>query len=162
MADHEHDQEQKTEQPTEKHLTEAMERGQFAKSPELQLVFTLAAALAVFSLTAGSAARELASYAVNTFARLGAGHLTLDTAPVELQGVALETGRVLGPLLLACVLAALLAGGIQSGFQLTPKAFGVHWERLDIVAGLGRLWSKSTIAHFGIDILKLLAVAAAL
>ncbi len=162
MAEHEHDQEQKTEQPTEKHLTEAMEHGQFARSPELQLAFTLAAALAVFSLTAGSAAQELGALAVNTFSRLGGTDLTIDNAPAELGSLAVGLGRLLLPLLLACVAAALLAGGIQSGFQLTPKAFGVHWERLDAIAGFRKLWSKSTLAHCGLDVLKLLAVGAAL
>ena len=37
------DQDQKTEQATDKRLSEAHERGQFAKSPELQVLILIAA-----------------------------------------------------------------------------------------------------------------------
>ena len=47
MADH--DQEQKTEQATEKKVSEAFERGQFAKSHELTVLFPIAAVLGVLA-----------------------------------------------------------------------------------------------------------------
>ena len=48
------DKEQNTEQPTGKRLGEAMEKGQFARSPEIQIVFTLTAVLErAQSLSAG-------------------------------------------------------------------------------------------------------------
>jgi flagellar biosynthetic protein FlhB len=160
MADHEQDQ--KTEQPTEKHITEAIERGKFARSSEMNLAFTLAATLGVIGLTATSASREIADLTVNILSHLGSADVTIDTATTTIGIAASTIGRVLLPLLLACAGAALLSGGIQSGFQLTPKAFGVHWEQLDPVAGFGRLFSKTIIVHFGIDLLKLLAISAAL
>jgi flagellar biosynthetic protein FlhB len=158
----ENEQDQKTEQPTEKHVTEALERGKFARSPEMNLAFLLAAALGVIALTATSASHEIANLTVNTLSHLGSVDVTIDTASTAFGAAASTMGRVLIPLFLACAGAALLAGGIQSGFQLTPKAFGVHFEQLDPVAGFGRLFSKSTIVHSGIDLLKLLAVSAAL
>jgi flagellar biosynthetic protein FlhB len=158
----ENEQDQKNEQPTEKHLSDAMDRGQFAKSAEMNLAFILAAALGVLALTAPSSAREIGAYSVNVFTQLSSVNLTIDTATTALASVLLTLGRVLLPMLLACAGAALLAGGIQSGFELTPKAFGIHWEKLDVAAGFGRLFSKDIIVHFGIDLLKLLAVAAAL
>jgi flagellar biosynthetic protein FlhB len=45
------DQDQKTEQATEKKLQDAHERGQFAKSPELLILFTLAAAVGMMAST---------------------------------------------------------------------------------------------------------------
>ncbi|MDD2763090.1 MAG: EscU/YscU/HrcU family type III secretion system export apparatus switch protein [Opitutaceae bacterium] len=158
----EHEQDQKTEQPTEKHLTEATERGQFAKSPEMHLAFALAAALIVFSLTATSVAREIGSLTVSLFTQLGATRMTLDTAPAHLGVAAYALGRMLLPVLVACAGATLLAGSIQSGFQLTPKAFGIHWEHLDPAAGWRRVFSQTALAHFGLDLLKLGAVGAAL
>lgn len=160
MADHEQDQ--KTEQPTEKHVTEAVEKGRFARSPEMSLAFTLAAVLGVIGLTATSASREIANLTVNTLSHLGSLDVTIDTASTALGLAASTLGRVMLPLLVACAGAALLAGGIQSGFQLTPKAFGVHFEQLNPVAGFGRLFSKKTVVHCGIDLLKLFAVSAAL
>ncbi len=160
MADY--DQEQKTEQPTERHITEAIERGEFAKSQEVQLAFILAGAIGVIALTATNAGRAISSYAVDIFARIGTAHFTIDTAEAQLASALAVLLRVLAPVLLACAGSALLAGGIQSGFQLTPEAFGVKWERLDAVAGLQRIFSRHTIAHLGIDVLKLAAVGLAL
>ena len=67
MADH--DQEQKTEQPTEKRISEAHDRGQFAKSPEMTLLFLFAALLAVLGFTAQAASRDIAEYATGMFTR---------------------------------------------------------------------------------------------
>jgi flagellar biosynthetic protein FlhB len=74
----------------------------------------------------------------------------------------LVLGQALGPVLLACVVAALLAGGLQSGFQLSPKALGFKPENLNPVAGFGRVFSKSVLVKGGIDLLKLLAIGFAL
>jgi flagellar biosynthetic protein FlhB len=158
----ENDQDQKTEQPTGKHLSDAIEQGKFARSPELNLAFTLAATLGVIALTATSASREIANLMVNTLSHLGSADVTIDTASTAFDTAVAATARVLLPLLVACSGAALLAGGIQSGFQLTPKAFGFHFEQLNPVAGFTRMYQKSILVHFGIDVLKLFAVAAAL
>ena len=96
MADHEQDQ--KTEQPTEKHVTEAIERGKFARSSEMGLAFTLAATLGVIGLTgltATSASHEIANLTVNTLSNLGSANVAIDTAST-VPGVAASTlGRVL-------------------------------------------------------------------
>ncbi len=55
----EHDQDQKTEQPTEKKLSEASERGQFARSPEISVLLMLGAVLGVLAFTARSTADSL-------------------------------------------------------------------------------------------------------
>lgn len=158
----ENDQDQKTEQPTDKHVNEALERGKFARSPEMTLAFTLAATIGVIGLTATTASQDIANQMVNSLSHLGSTDVTIDTASAAFADMIAMLGRVLLPLLLACAGATLLAGGIQSGFQLTPKAFGFHIEQLDPIAGFGRLFQKSIFVHFFIDFLKLLAVSAAL
>ena len=156
------DQEQKTEQPSEKRLSEAMDRGQFAKSHELTVLFPIAAVLGVLALTVHTASRDIAEYAVSIFTRFASTPLSRDAVVIQLADVLWTTGRVLGPMLLAIVLATLLASGVQSGFRLTPNALGLKFENLDPVAGFGRLFSKSVFARSGIDLLKLVAIGAAL
>jgi len=57
MADTDNDQ--KTEQASERHLEEAMEQGRFAKVPELSVLLILSAALSVkSSLFAGEALND--------------------------------------------------------------------------------------------------------
>ncbi|MBI5766929.1 MAG: EscU/YscU/HrcU family type III secretion system export apparatus switch protein [Verrucomicrobia bacterium] len=161
MADS-HDQDQKTEQPTEKRLSEAHERGQFAKSQEITVLFTFAAVLGVLGFTARTAARDIGEYAVSIFTHFSVTTIQRDTITVQLGQMMLVIGQALVPMLVACVVAVLLAGGVQSGFRLTPKAAAFKIENLDVVAGFGRLFNKSVFAKTGIDLLKIVAIGSAL
>lgn len=156
------DQDQKTEQPTEKRLHEAEERGQFAKSPELMVLFTLAAALGALAFVLPTIARDLAEYATNIFTAFPGITLTNDTALAQLQGVLRVYGQAFLPVLVATTGAALLAGSVQSGFQIASKSVNVKPENLNPVAGFTRLFSKSTLVRGGLDLLKLAAIGAVL
>lgn len=161
MAD-EHDQDQKTEQPTEKRLGEAHDRGQFAKSPEITVVFLVAALLGVLGFTLQTAADDIAQYSIGMFHRFAFTAVEQDTVTVQLGEAMLTLVRVLAPLLAACVGAVLLAGGVQSGFRLTPQVAGLKLESLDIAAGFGRLFNKGVFVKTGIDLAKLVAIGSAL
>ncbi len=152
------DQDQKTEQPTGKRLNEAAEKGQFAKSPEMSVLFSLAAALGVLGFTASSTARHVAEYSVGMFSTFGRSPVELATVPGYLHDVFLTVGAGLLPVLLACAVAALLVGGIQSGFRASPKAVGFKLESLNPVAGFSRIFSKATLVRAGLDLLKLIAI----
>ncbi len=160
MADQ--DQDQKTEQPTEKKLSEAMERGTFARSPEITVLFLFAALLGVLGFTVRSASRDIAEYAVGMFTRFGTIHVERDTVAAQFGEMILVGGRALMPLLLACVGAAFLSGGLQTGFRLSPEAIGFKPENLDPMAGFGRVFNKAALVRAGIDLLKLTAIGGTL
>jgi len=156
------DQDQKTEQASDKKLSEAAERGQFAKSPELQVLLLLGASLCVLAFTAHTTARDIAEYSVGMFTRFAELKLSADTIPAQLTELMLTVGRGLGPVLLACVIAAIVGGGIQSGFRLSPEAFGFKLENLNPMAGFSRVFSKAAVVRGLIDLLKLIAIGMAL
>jgi flagellar biosynthetic protein FlhB len=160
MADH--DQDQKTEQPTEKRLSEAMERGDFARSHEITVLFPLAATLGVMGMTIHAASRDISEYAVSIFTRFAVTPVERDTVTMQLGEVMWTIARVLAPLLIAIIIAVLLASGVQTGFRLSPKAVGFKPENLDPIAGFGRIFSKSVFVKTGLDILKLVAIGFAL
>ena len=152
------DQDSKTEEASEKKRSEAHDRGQFAKSHEVTVLFPIAATLGVLTLTAESASRDVAEYAVATFTRFGTTKIDYDTVPTQLAEVILAIAKVAGPFLLAIVGATVLAGGIQSGFQLTSNVATFKLDSLNVVAGFGRLFNKSVFVRSGIDMLKLIAI----
>jgi flagellar biosynthesis protein FlhB len=152
------DQDQKTEQPTGKRLSDAADKGQFAKSQELSVLFSLAAALAVLGFTVNTTARTVAEYSVGIFTQFTRSPVELATVPGYLRGIFQTVGTGLLPVLLACAVAGLLVGGVQSGFQLSPKAIGLKLENLNPVSGFSRIFSKSTLVRAGIDLLKLVAI----
>ncbi|PTY08785.1 type III secretion protein [Opitutaceae bacterium EW11] len=157
MADD--DKESKTEAPSAKRLQDAMDKGQFPRAPEITLVLMLAAALGAFSLTINTATRDITGLATHIFSSLGSIRLDLDTTPTQIYESIIVVAKVALPILGACLLGVLLAGGIQSGFNLTPGVLGFKMENLDISQGLQRLWSKSTLVHAGVDLLKTIAIA---
>lgn len=162
MSDETQDRDQKTEQPTERHLRESVEQGRFAKSQELTLVMVLGAALGAIVFTAHTSAETVALYAVNIFASFGTTPVSLDTVPTVFAELLLTTSRVLVPLLVACIGAAMLAGGLQSGFQLAPKAVSFRPEALNPVEGFKRVFNRDAYVRAGIDLLKLVAIGIAL
>jgi flagellar biosynthesis protein FlhB len=156
------DQNQKTELPTEKRLGEARERGEFAKSHELTILFPLAAMLGVLALTGRSASQEVAEYATGIFTQFAFTPVQRELVPALLTELLSTAGRVLGPALFSIVGAVLLANGVQSGFQLAPKATGFKPEKLSPVAGFRRIFSRAVLVRSGIDALKLIAIGTAL
>lgn len=160
MSDQDNDQ--KTEQPTEKRLHEAAEKGQFAKSQELTVVMTLGAALAALAFTARQTTQSLGEYSVGMFTNFTRQQVDAGTVPVLLVG-ALETiAGAAAPVLVACAGAAMLAGGLQSGFQLSPKAISFRLDALNPVAGFQRIFSKAALVRSGLDVLKVVAIGYAL
>ncbi|MFA5263318.1 MAG: EscU/YscU/HrcU family type III secretion system export apparatus switch protein [Opitutaceae bacterium] len=155
----EQDQDQKTEEPTGKRLNEAAEEGNFARSEEMQTVFVVTGAFIALSLTGRAMAHDVGELAVNVFSQLGHVRMQLDTAPSLLFDIIIMVGRLLAPVLGACILGAILSGGIQSGFQLSPKASNFKPEKLNPIPGLQRLFSKNNWIHGGIDLLKLVAIS---
>ncbi len=153
------DQDSKTEAPSEKHLADAMDRGQFAKSPEVAVVVMLGFALAAFSLTMGSAAREVGGFASSIFGQLALARVRFEATPIQLTDSLIVVAKVLGPVIAAAVLASLLSGGLQSRFNLSTKAIGFRLENLDLAKGFARVFSRNALIHGAVDVLKLVAIA---
>ena len=156
------DNDSKTQLPTERRQREALERGQVARSPELQVVAMLAAALGVFSVATATSVRDLAALSSLIWGDLAAGKEPFRALPVQVAESARLLAFVLAPIVLASLVAALLAGGLQTGFQLTPKALGMRFERLNPVAGFTRLFSRTTAIHGLADLGKTLGIGVVL
>lgn len=156
------DKDQKTEEPTGKRLGEAIERGEFARSPEIAVVFALAAGLMALTLGLGDGARQVRDYTATLLSHLHTETFQSGEVPIPLFEAARVVGLVLLPMLVATSVAALLSGGLQSGFNFTPKAFGFKPERLNPVEGFKRLFTARMLTHAGLDFVKMLAVGGCL
>ncbi len=152
------DPSQKTEEPTEKRLSEAHEKGQFAKSPDMGVVFSLVAACGAISLSVDSGVRQLSEFTTLLYSNLHAYELDGSRVPLPLYEGGEVYAQVLLPLLVATAVAALLAGGLQSGFRLTLKAVGFKPEKLNPIEGLKRVFSQRTLVQAGVDFAKMVAV----
>jgi flagellar biosynthetic protein FlhB len=157
MAD-ETEQQERTEDPTQRHLDEALERGDVAKSQEVNTWFIISAATLIllsFSATAGGSLTTTLRGLIENSYRLptdGTAFIGL----IRSIGVDVLTAFAIPFLLLA--LAALGGNIIQhrlvwSFEQLTPK-----FSKISPIAGLKRQFSKIALANFIKGILKLALV----
>ena len=149
---------QKTEQPTGKRLSEAHDRGQYAKAPEIQIFATMAAILVVLSFTVEASSKYVAIFTTEIFTQFTRLSLNSETAVSQMASLLITAGIVVGPVILACTLAAVVAGGLQSGFRISYKAVGLNFDKLNIAEGFQRLFSTKIFVNVALDSLKVIAV----
>lgn len=154
----EQDKSSKTEQPTGKKLDEARKSGNFARAEEVQVVFGLMAAFVVLFFYAQEIGSSLAMTMQGILGNLG-------EFPFN-RTMAIVTGRdglgamlfLISPVCAAGVLASVLAGGLQSGFRLSPKVLQFKGKKLNPVNGFKEKYGKQAYVKFCLDLLKLLAI----
>jgi len=149
---------EKTEQPTTRRLEEAVKRGQFARSAEVQTVFVLMGALMALKFSGESTWRSLAGSLTAILGHLHEIQLNLDAMQAYAVTAALVLGGCVAPIVVATMGAGLLAGGIQNRFQTASEALTPNWERLNPVAGFQRIFSVRAFAPAAIGIVKLSVV----
>lgn len=142
----EQDQE-KTERPTAKRLEEARKKGQVPRSPELNAaVVTLAVAGTLYALGAGIGG-DMA-----TLMREG---LSISRAEIEddgriikvLESMMLQAGWICLPLFAVGFAAALFAPLAIGGWNFSTEALGMKFERINPIAGVGRMFSLRSLAE---------------
>jgi flagellar biosynthesis protein FlhB len=149
---------EKTEEPTPRKLEQAARRGEFARSAEVQTVFVLTAAMLAFKLAGPELWLRLVSAQSSIFGHLHEIPLSVDM----MQGYAVSAALVFGgcvlPVLVATMAGGLLAGGIQSRFQIASEALDTKWERINPAQGLKRIFSGKSLVLAAISLLKLVVI----
>jgi flagellar biosynthetic protein FlhB len=153
------DSDNKTEEPTGKRLSEAHDKGNFAKAPDLQLVAILLASIWGLSVMGRFMAERTASIAVGIFAHLGTSTIRPEAFGPWVSEAVIALLVMMLPISGACLFAGTVMGGIQSGFRPTPAVLAFNFDRLDPVAGFQRIFSKGGLVRVGLDVLRLAVVA---
>jgi flagellar biosynthetic protein FlhB len=151
---------EKTEQPTPRHLEEALKKGRVARSREVQTVFVLMAGLLALKFTGAETWRLMGRSLISSFSHLHDTPLSVDAMQGYAVTGALLLGQCVWPVLAATMVGGLLAGGIQTRFRATSDALAVDWERISPLQGFKRLFSRSAAVSTGIGIVKLSVVIA--
>jgi flagellar biosynthetic protein FlhB len=151
---------EKTEQPTQRRLEDAIKRGQTPRSAEVQTVFVLFGGVAALTFCGRETWRLLANAQVQTFSHLYNTPVSVDS----LQGYgvvgALMVFKCAGPFVLITLLAGLLAGAIQNRFQTASEVLAPDWNRVNPVEGFKRLFSNQSLVPTAIAAAKFAVVLA--
>ncbi len=152
------DKSSKTEEPTEKKLSEARSKGQFAKAPEISMTTTLLAGLLIILFFAPSKAEYMAEFTKSLFENLDAIILNQVGTSFMLKEAYGTMATIVVPLMGACFVAAFVAEGMQTGFSYTPKVINPDLNKFNPVTGAKKIFGIKGLKTFLIDFLKFLAI----
>ena len=146
---------ERTETATPHRREEARKKGQVARSVELNS-FAVLFFGTLFLLFAGpKLARDMADLMRQILANLHTAPASANDAVAMLTHVGLRVMLMLAPLFLAVVAIAIVVNGAQVGFRITPEALKPKPEKLDLVKGFKRLFSRRSFVELIRDLLKL-------
>lgn len=148
MSD-ESEKDSKTEEPTEKKIRDAVDKGQLAVSKELSILISILAFLLFFSFYGPESIFRF-SVLLRSFFDQADAHVLESTSDVILlmRVVVLSAGGLLLP-----VFAVLMLGGLISSFaQNAPKMVGDRIKpkasRISLIKGWGRIFGVKGFAEF--------------
>jgi flagellar biosynthesis protein FlhB len=153
------DKSSKTEMPTGKRLQELFNKGQFPRVPEVGVVFVLIASFSMLSFWAPQMAHQLTSFSSYIFAHLHQFDISVTSISYFLPEILKASFGMILPFIIVCMIAGVLAGGLQTGFKITPEVLGIHFDKLNFINGLQGLFSPQKFITFGIELLKFIVVA---
>jgi len=159
MADE--DQENKTEDPSQKRLDEAREKGNLANSKELGnffIMLVLAMTVVWFVPPILRDARNLLTPFLEQADSLAADQKGLS---IILYKVAFGSLGIIVMPLMAAMVAGIATSFLQHGFVLSAESIMPKLSKISPIAGFGRIFSMRSMVDFIKNILKVAAVAVA-
>lgn len=152
------DKDSRTEEPTQQRIRKSHKKGQFAKAEEINTVFILIAFTGLILFLAGPMALAMARFGEYVLENLYLANVNYDTAAYWISEGVFQMMLYLAPIMLLACVAAIVAGGLQSGFKLTPDTLKLDANKLNPVSGFQRIFSLKSVVQGLVDILKVIAV----
>lgn len=154
-----HDKDSKTEQATEKKLTDAREDGNVPVSKEMANLAYLLAGLFVFAVLAGSSFTKLSNLLASVLEHAGLVRLGNEADATELLGwLTRESIGVVGPVVLAIAMASVGASVIQNAPLPVLKRIMPDLSRISPLKGFKRLFGASSLLEFGKTLFRFFAI----
>ncbi len=138
----------RTEEPTEKKLREAREKGQVAKTQELaQALVVIAGVLTVFVFS-GVIFESLIRMTKHYYSNFSRMHITDKSIQIDLLNILIESAKMMGPLFVIAMIAAVLGNLLQVGFQFSthPMKFDLSKIKFDPATVMKKVFFSKQIA----------------
>lgn len=161
MAD-EPDSGDKTEDPTQKRLDEALKRGDVVKSQEVNTWFVMAGATLVLMGFAGGMGEGLTTTMRGLIANAHGIRVDGPALPMLFQKLGVEMLAAIALPFLILMLAAALGNVVQHRLVWSFDAVTPKFSKVSPLAGLKRLFSKQALANFAKGLVKLVLIGSVL
>ena len=154
MPENESGQE-KTEQPSERRRREARKKGNVAKSMEINSAAIILFGTAILFFAGGHIFQGIRDLVRDHLARAATQTLAADGMTDFYIRHAVQMVQILGPALLTLVVVALAANIAQVGFIWAAEALAPNPSKLNVVAGIKRLFSLRSFVELIKSLIKL-------
>ncbi|MDR5695645.1 MAG: flagellar biosynthesis protein FlhB [Armatimonadota bacterium] len=145
----------RTEQATPKRRQEARKRGYIPRSPELTASLSLLGGLLALAVFGPAAMRNLLAYLQGFLLNLRVESLSEQDIAIQAIMVGVQ---VTAPLVAGSMVAGVVASLGQAGFILTSRPIEPRLERINPIAGFGRLFSFRSVMELGKAFLKIFGI----
>jgi flagellar biosynthetic protein FlhB len=153
------EQEDKTEEPTEKRLQDALEKGEVAFSREAPLFASLSAILVVLVFVLPGGAAELCVGLIGLIDDPAGWRVTRGEDALALAGpLASSAARFLGPVVALLALAGVTASVAQAAPRIVPERVMPDLSRISPRAGVRRIFGARGLVEFAKSLVKIGAV----
>jgi len=152
----------KTEEPTQKRLDEALKRGDVVKSQEVNTWFVIAGAALVLMAFSGTMSKDLTTTMRGLIAN--SYNISVDgpALPRLFQKIGGEMLAAMTIPFLVLLVAAVGGNVIQHRLVWSFQALTPRFSKISLAAGLKRLFSKQALANFAKGLIKLVVVGSVL
>jgi flagellar biosynthetic protein FlhB len=163
MADQDEDKDNKTEEPTERKLRKAREKGDVASSKEAGNVMAVLSLFAITAFVLPSVSAPLAGVFRTVLESAGQVHMGTDLAGLRDLGVVSwkvlrGVGILLGPLMALMVIGALAGVALQGEVVVAAERLKPKWSKISPISGFKRLFSLAAFVEFFKSVTKVLLV----
>ena len=160
MAD-DRDDSQRTEEPTQKRLDEALKKGDVVKSQELTTFAVLAGGTLALALFSGGAARSFGRDYSRFLENAALTPLDGAAALALLRSVVFGFAALIGPAVALMAVVGVAGHVLQHRPVFSPSRLKPEWSKLSPAAGFKRLFGLDGLVNFGKGLLKIATVGTA-
>ena len=152
------DKTDKTEDPTQKRLDDALERGDVVKSQEVNTWFIIAAGTLLLTTFAGGMGEGLTTTMRGLLANAHKINMDGQALPRLFEKLGLEMLAAIAVPFLLLLLAAIAGNMIQHQMVWSYESLTPKLSKISPLAGLKRLFSKQAVANFIKGLVKLVLI----
>ena len=158
----ESDDTEKTEDPTQKRLDEALKRGDVVKSQEINTWFIMGGATLVLMAFSGGMGASLSTTMSGLIANSYQIRVDATALPHLYQTIVLEMLAAMAVPVMLLVLAAVAGNMIQHRLVWSVESLAPKLSKISPMAGVKRMFSMQAVANLVKGIIKILVVGAVL
>ncbi|MFO7985588.1 MAG: flagellar biosynthesis protein FlhB [Desulfatiglandaceae bacterium] len=150
---------EKTEQPTSKKLSDARKKGQVAKSQEVASALILMGSLGVLLFAGAWMFWTLTKFMHGIFGNLGTLHVEGDSASAFLLTIFEQVLILIMPLMMVLLIVGIGANLIQVGFMFTGEPLIPKFSKFNPISGMKKLFSLKSLVELVKSLLKILLIS---